>query len=265
MARAPPLSSAAHDALRFPGINLSPQYVTLYGFRTLDGYWLAHRGEDMIWHTGDLPGLAFMMACLPRKQWAFTIMANSGQGGKPANQILPFKFLDGERLSWATTLEREVERAAEPLRDPERHLYPDATLGDKAIPFTLPLSHYSGVRSFTPPESFQRSKLIYQQKYMHPAYPNMTLTTKPEFNPSLYTEMSNCEEILHIDWGTVYGRLSIDYTHISGEHSVVYVRSSEEAGQQGDFEPIMSKGEFRLDQDGKGERELGLRLDEEMV
>ena len=67
MARAFRLSSAAHDALRFPGINLSPQYVTLYGFRTLEGYWLAHRGEDMIWHTGDLPRLATMMAYLSLK------------------------------------------------------------------------------------------------------------------------------------------------------------------------------------------------------
>lgn len=141
MARAARLSSAAHDALRFPRIILPPQYVTLSGFRTLDGYWLAHRGEDMIRHTGDLPRLATMMAYLPRKQWAFTIMANSGQGGKPANQILSFKLLDNilgtqesENLSWKAVLERDVERAAEPVRNPARHLYPDAPLGDNAIP-----------------------------------------------------------------------------------------------------------------------------------
>lgn len=75
--------------------------------------------------------------------------------------------------------------------------------------------------------------------------------------------MLNREKILHIDWYTVYGSLSIEFTHISGEHFVMYVRSSEEAGKPGDFEPIVSKGDFRLGQDGKV-RELGLRLDEEM-
>ena len=178
MARAPPLSSAAHDALHFPRISLPPllppQHIKHSGFRGVDGYALAwfisnYRGEVMIWHTGGLLGFATMMAYLPRKQWGFTIMANSGQGGRPANQILSFRLLDdflgtpeSERLSWSTILERDVERAAEPLRDPVRHLYPDAPRGDKAIPLTLPLSHYPGVQSFTLPESFQRSKLIYQ-------------------------------------------------------------------------------------------------------
>lgn len=178
MARAPPLSSAAHDALHFPRINLPlllpPQDTKHSGFRGVDGYALAwfisnYRGEVMIWHPGGLLGFATMMAYLPRKQWGFTIMANSGQGGRRANQILSFELLDdilgtpeSERLSWSTVLERDVERAAEPLRDPARHLYPDAPLGDKAIPLTLPLSYYSGVLSFAPPESFKRSKLIDQ-------------------------------------------------------------------------------------------------------
>ena len=161
MARAPPLSSAAHDALHFPRINLppilAPQYVKHSVFRGVDGYSLAwftsnYRGEVMIWHPGGLLGFATMMAYLPRKQWGFTIMANSGQGGSRANQILSFKLLDdilgtpeSERLSWSAILESDVERAVEPLRDPARHLYPDAPLGDRAIPLSLPLSHYSGV------------------------------------------------------------------------------------------------------------------------
>ena len=178
MTRDPPLSSAAHDALHFPRISLPPflppQHIEKSGFRGVDGYALAwfisnYRGEVMIWHPGDLLGFATMMAYLPRRQWGFTIMANSGQGGRSATQILLFRLLDdilgtpeSERLSWNAVLERGVERAAESLRDPARHLYPDAPSGDKAIPLTIPLSCYSGVRSFTPPESFQRSKLIYQ-------------------------------------------------------------------------------------------------------
>lgn len=76
----------------------------------------------------------------------------------------------------------------------------------------------------------------------------------------------NRNEILHIDWGTVFGPLSIDFTHISGEHFVVYIRFSDEERQPGDYEPMrdsVSKAEFRLGQDGKV-KELGLRLDEEM-
>ena len=47
---------------------------------------------------------------------------------------------------------------------------------------------------------------------------------------------------------------------------MIYVRSSEEARQPGDYEPMrdsVSKAEFRLGQDGKV-KELGLRLEEEM-
>ena len=161
MARAAPLSSAAHDSLHFPRINLPPLLppwqVKHSGFRGVDGYALGwfvsnYRGEVMIWHTGHLDGFAIMMAYLPGRQWGFTIMANSGQNGGAANQILSYKLLDdllgipeSERLSWSAVLERDFERAAEPLLHPERHLYPDAPLGDEAIPLTLPLNYYSGV------------------------------------------------------------------------------------------------------------------------
>ena len=47
---------------------------------------------------------------------------------------------------------------------------------------------------------------------------------------------------------------------------MIYIRSSQETRQPGDYEPTrdsVSKAEFRLGQDGKV-KELGLRLDEEM-
>lgn len=65
---------------------------------------------------------------------------------------------------------------------------------------------------------------------------------------------------------TVNGPISIQFTHISGENFVIYVRSSEETRQPGDYEPmrdIVSKAEFRLGVDGKV-KELGLLLEEEM-
>ena len=172
MTNAAPLSSAAHDTLHFPRISLPPflsqNHVNDSGFRGVDGYALGwfisnYRGEIMIWHTGGVDGFATMMAYLPRKQWGFTIMTNSGIGGAVAIKILSFKLLDdllgipaSERLSWSDVLARDFERAAEPFKAPAKYLFPDAPQGNKAIPLTLPLSHYSGVGLFAPPMSIQR-------------------------------------------------------------------------------------------------------------
>lgn len=157
ISRAAPLSSAAHDSMRFPRINLPVSDFRHDGFRGVDGYALGwfmsnYRGEVMIWHTGGLDGFATMMAYLPRRQWGFTMMANGGSGGAATHEILSYRLLDdllevpeSERLSWSAELERMFERAAEPLKNPAKHLYPDAPLGDKAIALSLPLSHYTGV------------------------------------------------------------------------------------------------------------------------
>lgn len=161
MAGAAPLSTAAHETLHFPRITLptllDPSHLRHAGFRGEDGYALGwfisnYRGEVMVWHNGCLKGFATMMAYLPRKQWGFTIMANSGHGGVPATQILSYNLLDdvlgipkSERLSWSDVIEHDFEQAAEPLKDPLNHLYPESPVGDKAIPLTLPLSDYSGV------------------------------------------------------------------------------------------------------------------------
>lgn len=107
----------------------------------------------MIWHSGGIEGFATMMAYLPRKQWGFAMMANTVLGGTAAEQILSYNLLDDllgtpedERLSWSAVIERTLEEATEVLKHPARHLFPDAPLGDKAIPLSLPLNHYSGVR-----------------------------------------------------------------------------------------------------------------------
>lgn len=158
MTRAAPLSPAAHDTLHFPRINIPPSFLDHAGFRGIHGYglgWLIsnYRGEPMIWHNGGLEGFATMMAYLPRKQWGFAMMANTVLGGTAAEQILSFDLLDdflgtpeSERLSWSAVIERGLGQATEVLKHPARHLFPDAPLGDKAIPLSLPLSHYSGAR-----------------------------------------------------------------------------------------------------------------------
>ena len=158
MKRAAPLSPAAHDALHFPRINIPPSVLNHTGYRGVHGYalgWIIsnYRGEVMIWHNGALEGFATMMAYLPHKQWGFTMMAITVQGGTVAEQILTFELLDdllktpeSEQLSWSAVIERELEQATEVLKHPAKYLFPDAPLGDKTIPLSLPLSHYSGVR-----------------------------------------------------------------------------------------------------------------------
>lgn len=163
MTMAAPLSQTAHYSLRFPRINLPPSDVLHPGFRGVDGYalgWIIsnYRGEVMIWHNGVLGGFATMMAYLPQRKWGFAIMANSGEGGTTAHQTLSYKLLDdllttpqSERVSWSAVIDRVLQQATETLKSPIKHLYPNAPLGDNAIPLTLPLNHYAGVRFFTRP------------------------------------------------------------------------------------------------------------------
>ena len=171
MNTAAPLSSAAHNTLHFPRINLPPSavehagYRGVHGFRGVHGYALGwfisnYRGEDMIWHPGGLSGFATMMAYLPRRQWGFTILTNAGESGVTAHQILSYELLDNllrtpedERLSWSTVTDRVLQEATEALKNATKRLYPDSPLGDDAIPLTLPLSHYAGVWPFRWPKS----------------------------------------------------------------------------------------------------------------
>lgn len=261
MTMAAPLSQAAHDSLRFPRINRPlPSYAGgRTGYRGAHGYSLGwdistYRGEDMIWHSGGLGGFATMMGYLPRRQWGFAIMANSLEGGSIAHQILSFRLLDdllgipeSERLSWSTDMERALQKATQALKNPTKHLYPNAPLGNDAVPLTLSLSQYAGT-------------------YTHPAYLNYTLVTKPSFNSSLSIGGANPKEILHTDSYTLTGPVLIDFTHVSGENFVIYTRLYEEPRQPGDYEPMLdsvSKAEFRIGEDGKV-KELGLLLEGEM-
>lgn len=259
MTMAAPLSQAAHNSLRFPRINIPAFGIQNTGLRVVHGYALGwfisyYRGEVMLWHTGSLGGFATMMAYLPRRNWGFTIMANDMEGGKITHQILSYQLLDdllgtpqSERLSWSATIDWDLRNATEVLRDPTKHLYADAPLGDSAIPLTLSLSHYTG-------------------RYTHLGYPNFTLITKPNLDPSLHMAGANHKEILHTDSYMLSGPVSIDFTHASGEYFVIYIRILEETRQPGDYEPMrdmVSKAEFRLGENG-AVKELGLQLQPEM-
>ncbi len=173
MNRTTPLSPAAHETLHFPRMNVPPSPFDHPGYRGAHGYalgWLAsnYRGESMIWHNGGLDGFATMMAYLPQKQWGFAIMANTAQDGTAAHQILSYRLLDdlletpeSERLSWDDVIDRMNDQAILALKNPTKKLFPDAPVGDRVIPLTLPLDHYSGVQSFAPPDCIGSWKLIY--------------------------------------------------------------------------------------------------------
>lgn len=78
--------------------------------------------------------------------------------------------------------------------------------------------------------------------------------------------MLSPKEVLHIDWYRLFGPISTDFTHISGENFVIYTRTYEGKRESDDYEPMrdtVSKAEFRIGQDGKVKK-LGLGLDEEM-
>ena len=160
MNMAAPLSQAAHESLRLPRSYLPP--ITLFGVehpgsRGGDAYalgWLIgnYRGEVVISHPGNVPGFTTMMAYLPRRKRAFAIMANTGEGGVAADEILSYRLLDdmlgipqSERLPWSPVVDRVNQQATEMLRNPKKYLYPNSPVGDDVIPLTLPLSRYAGV------------------------------------------------------------------------------------------------------------------------
>lgn len=94
----------------------------------------------------------------------------------------------------------------------------------------------------------------------------ITLVTKLEIGSDLPNEGLVPKQILHIDWYRLFGLVSIDFTHVSGEYFVIYVRHGGEPRRLGNYDTMfdsVAKAEFRLGHDGKV-KELGLQLEEEM-
>ena len=72
--------------------------------------------------------------------------------------------------------------------------------------------------------------------------------------------------MLHISTCLWSWPLSIDFTHVSGEYFVIYVRLLEDVREPGDYDAMrdsVQKAEIRLGEDGKV-KELGLQLEEDM-
>ena len=155
MSMSAPLSPAGHQALRSPRIFSGPITEEQTGFRGSSAYALGwevsnYRGEDLIWHSGGLPGYSTVMMYFPRLQWGVTMMANGGQGD--AIQVLVFKLIDDmlgipeqEQFDWAPTLELIKILVIETLKKARYILYPKAPKEKDAIPLSLPLESYTGV------------------------------------------------------------------------------------------------------------------------
>ena len=159
-----PLSQAGHRALRWPRMSggISDEELDkLAGFRGPGAYALGwevnnYRGEEMIWHTGGLPGFSTMMMYFPRLQWGVTMMANDALA--VAMQILVFKLIDDmlgipkeERYDWTRSMEQIEQRELEKSKNARSVLYPNAPKEKDIIPLSLPLGSYAGVRSDSPP------------------------------------------------------------------------------------------------------------------
>ena len=156
MSMSAPLSPAGHQALRLPRIFTGPVAAETTGFRGSSSYALGweinnYRGEDLIWHSGGLPGYSTVMMYFPRLQWGVTMMANAGQGG--AIPVLVFKLLDDmlgipeqERFDWVPTLKLLEILSIETLKKARYILYPNAPKEKDAIPLSLPLESYTGVQ-----------------------------------------------------------------------------------------------------------------------
>ena len=159
MTESAPLSPSGHRALRWPrtsgGIS-DEELDRLAGFRGVGAYALGwqvsnYRGEEMIWHTGGLPGFSTIMMYFPRLQWGLAMMANGGTGG--AIQVLVFNLIDDmldipkeERYDWAPSLEQMEQRALEKSKNARTVMYPNAPKEEDSIPLSLPLESYAGVR-----------------------------------------------------------------------------------------------------------------------
>lgn len=155
MTMSAPLSPGGHEALRSPRIITGPITEGSTGFRGSSAYALGwevsnYRGEDMLWHTGGLPGFSTVMTYFPRLQWGITMMANGGQGA--AIQVLLFKLIDDmlgvpeqERFDWVPMAEQIEKLEMVILKNARQLLYPKAPKEEDSIPLSLPLESYAGV------------------------------------------------------------------------------------------------------------------------
>lgn len=245
--QAPPLSSAAHAALRSPRSIMDPteQFPNAGPTAYALGWTISsYRGETMIWHDGDVFGFGTLMLYMPWRKWGITMMANTMGTSSSAERILLYAILDKmldtpptDRIDWKSIFDGQLEEARQAQNINKEMLYPD--LPKPPISLALPLKQYTG-------------------SYSHAGYGvlNLTLTDSAP-NPT-----SNPPRALFCAvWINATIPLVIDFEHVSGEYFLASIALIKADG----FRDVQSitKAEYRLNEAGTVD-ELGIILDAEM-
>lgn len=245
--QAPPLSPAAHVALRSPRSIMDPiEEFPNTGPTTYAFGWMvsSYRGETIIWHDGAIFGFGALMLYMPWRKWGITMMANTMQSGNAAQRTLLYSILDKlldtppkDRIDWKGILDSQIQERMQALNNSKERLYPD--IPQNPISLSLPLEEYTGF-------------------YSHAGYGVMNLTvidSEPKSTSNSQKEIFRAALVN----GTI--PVVLDFEHVSGEYFLASLGLVKADGYR-DVE-VVTKAEYRLSEAGKVE-ELGIILDPEM-
>ena len=233
--KAPPISSAGHEALRTPRSFAGP----LPGFTGEATYALGwqvgvYQGEQLISHGGAVRGFGTWMLYLPGREWGLVIMANAMPSGNQAEEILGFHLIDEllqtpaeQRQDWKAFVDRQNAQAHEFLMKGRERLFPNAP--EKPLPHSLPLEAYTGTYRSVSYGTF-----------------NITLTSPSPSSPSSNNEQTLISKVLdRTSWAAI-----LSFEHITSDYFLVHGAIPKPDGttleQAGDI-----KAEFRIGEDGK--------------
>ncbi|MCJ1469463.1 hypothetical protein MMC07_008096 [Pseudocyphellaria aurata] len=245
--QAPPLSPAAHAALRSPRSIMDPiEQFPNAGPTTYAFGWIisSYRGETMVWHDGDLLGYGTLMLYMPWKKWGITMMANTMGTSNAVQRITLYAILDKmfdtpptDRVDWKRVFDGQLEEGRQAHNIKREMLYPD--LPKPPMSLTLPLEQYIG-------------------SYFHAGYGvlNLTLNDSEAKATSRSPKAYFCAT-----WVNATIPLVIDFEHVSGEYLLASIALIKADG----FRDVQSitKAEYRLNEAGTVD-ELGIILDAEM-
>ncbi|KAL8688595.1 MAG: hypothetical protein Q9218_005528 [Villophora microphyllina] len=247
--RSPPLSKAGHSELCQPRIILEDQ--VLPGFTGVSAYALGwqvenYRGEPFISHSGGLPGFGALVGYLPNRNFGIVMMSNSAETSNIVEYSLFLRLLDdylgvpekdrGDIGDVGALFEKLLLKPKEEqLEDPVKALYPKAPTGKDAVPHARPIEKYTGI-------------------YHDEGYGNFTITLSPD--------KQHLQSILNRTWAYVF-----DIKHVTGEYFLIKgypdVDDIKDLDKADLFRTVLTKGEFRMGEDGEI-AEMGVLLEPEM-
>lgn len=245
--QAPPLSPAAHVALRSPRSIMDPiEEFPNTGPTTYALGWTvsSYRGETMIYHEGSIVGFGALMLYLPWRKWGITMMANTMSSSSAAQRVVLYSILDKlldtppkDRIDWKGILDSQLEETSQALNKSKERLFP--ALPKPPISLSLPLEQYTGF-------------------YAHAGYGVLNLTLANSDPKSTFNFQSTTLRAALVN-GTQ--PLAADFEHVSGEYFLVSVGLIKADGLRDVLD--VTKAEFRLNEAGKIEQ-VGINLDEAM-